>query len=364
MATPLSPSEAAKRLKAFNATKNAAHPSGSITKAAEALGMGPNRLSKWLRDRGIKTSRVPVTSRQQCLSAVQRFIKDHKKVPSRDEFQQSNSIGTKWKTHWVTWAEFLQDAGVVGDSTKMLVLDIETAPNRAYFWGPVYKQNINPDWIDANGYVLCWAAKWLGEEKVMFRRLVNKDHKNLLRGMHDLLDEAHAVIHYNGKKFDIPTLNKEFLTHGMNPPSPYKQVDLLKTMWDTFLFPSNKLDYIAQTLKIGEKLRHEGPELWLKCMGNDAEAWKKMEEYNRRDVSLTESLYYRLRPWIKGYPNRGAIDVLPVCPACGSFNYNQDGEHLAKVLKYARYQCADCGTWFRNNRAKRTVKAERFVAAV
>ena len=44
----------------------------------------------------------------------------------------------------------------------------------------------------------------------------------MIKGIHKLLDECDAVIHYNGSKFDIPTLNKEFLLHGLHPPAPYK----------------------------------------------------------------------------------------------------------------------------------------------
>lgn len=364
MAEAVSKEEYKRRVGAFEATKIAAHPSGSISKAAESLGIGPGRLSKWLRDRGIKTDRKPLKTIQQCKEALLRYIRDHKKVPSREEFIYRGGLGTLWRTHWPTWTEFLKDSGVISDPAKILILDIETAPNRAYFWGAVYKQNINPDWIDANGHVLCWAAKWLGAEEVLFSRLVNKNHRAMLMGMHKLLDEAHAVVHYNGQKFDIPTLNKEFLTHSMPPPAPYKQIDLLKTMWNAFLFPSNKLDYIAKTLKIGEKLRHEGPALWLKCMAGDKEAWTKMESYNRKDVELTEKLYMRLRPWIRGHPNVGSVSGSLACPTCGSFNFNRDGEHLAQVLKYARYQCSDCETWFRGTKTTTQRMPERFTAAV
>lgn len=236
-----------------------------------------------------------------------------------------------------------------GSDAKILLLDIETAPNKAYVWG-TYKQNINPDWIEAAGYVLCWTAKWLGSDEVLFKRLHGKNHKMLLDPMHKLLHEAHAVITYNGIKFDLPTLNKEFLVHGFKPPSPYKQIDLLQTMWRVFLFPNNKLDYICKALELGEKLRHDGPQMWLDCMDGDEKAWEKMEEYNRRDVVLLEKLYKELLPWIKGHPNVGAITGVPSCPNCGSEDYKQDRTHLALVLKYKRYQCGDCGTWFRGNK--------------
>ena len=86
--------------------------------------------------------------------------------------------------------------------------------------------------------------------------------KTMPKGIHGLLNDADAVVHYNGTKFDIPTLNKEFLLHSFNPPSPYKQIDLLRVVRSNFRFPSNKLDYVAQRLNLGKKHEHEGHELW------------------------------------------------------------------------------------------------------
>ena len=246
---------------------------------------------------------------------------------------------------------------------RLLLLDIETAPNLAYVWG-IWKQNINPEWIAANGYVLCWTAKWYGEDDIYFHRLRKGKPISLLNPIHRLLDEADAVIHYNGTSFDIPTLNKEFISHGMNPPSPYKEIDLLLTMRDRFRFPSNKLDYIAQTLKIGSKIRHAGPQLWLDCMADKAEAWKDMEAYNRQDVLLLEKLYEKLKPWIKRHPNVAAHDEVKACPTCGSEKIQRRGSMIASQLKYIRYQCQECSTWFRGVATVTTTKRTERVAQI
>ena len=246
------------------------------------------------------------------------------------------------------------------DDHRILLLDIETAPNRAYFWGGTWKVNINPDWIDADGYVLCWTAKWLGEEKATFLRLKDGKHKSLLGPIHRMLHEAHAVVHYNGTSFDIPTLNKEFLTHGFTPPSPYRQIDLLLTMREGFRFPNNKLDYICKSLEIGEKLRHEGPQLWMDCMDDKPEAWAKMEQYNRRDVELLEKLYRRLLPWIRKHPNRAALSGMEVCVYCASTNIKQDKTYTANQLTYKRFSCFDCGGWFRGTKSINPRNEKRF----
>lgn len=237
----------------------------------------------------------------------------------------------------------------------ILLLDIETSPNTAHIWG-LYNQNIGITQLMESSYVLCWAAKWLGEEEIMYSSVYDTSPKKMLRKIHNLLDEADAVIHYNGTRFDIPTLNKEFLLNKMPPPTPYKQIDLLKIARNQFKFPSNKLDYVAKALGVGQKIRHPGHELWVRCMNGDAEAWAIMEEYNKHDVRILEQVYYKLLPWIKNHPNQGLHTGNAVCPNCGGEHYQARGYALTKTMKYQRYQCKDCGTWFRNILAEKTVK--------
>jgi DNA polymerase elongation subunit (family B)/predicted RNA-binding Zn-ribbon protein involved in translation (DUF1610 family) len=232
---------------------------------------------------------------------------------------------------------------------KILLLDIETAPNVAYVWG-LFKENIPIQRMIDSGYVLCWAAKWLGEKEVMFDSVYKSKAKTMLKRVHKLLDEADAVIHYYGTKFDIPTLNKEFLIYRMTPPSSYRQIDLFNTAKGRFRFASNKLDYIAAQLGVGQKHKHQGFELWVKCMNNDPDAWKEMEKYNKQDVVLLESVYEVFKPWIKNHPNVGlyADSDNPVCPACGSHQVVRRGYAFTTGGKYQRYCCTSCGHWSRS----------------
>ena len=162
----------------------------------------------------------------------------------------------------------------------------------------------------------------------------------------ELLDEADAVVHYNGARFDIPTLNREFLMLGMTPPSPYHQIDLLRVVRSSFRFLSNKLDYVAQQLGVGGKVQHKGMDMWRECMEGDPISWAKMEEYNVEDVFLLERLYPLLLPWIKNHPNHALYqdNTRPVCPNCGSEHVNKQGIETTKTLHYQRYKCMGCGT--------------------
>ena len=245
---------------------------------------------------------------------------------------------------------------------KILLLDIETSPNTAYVWG-LYNQNIPITGIIDSSSVMCYAAKWFGEEDVYFDSIMENSHKRMLAGIHSLLDDADVVVHYNGSRFDIPTLNKEFILYNFVPPSPYKQVDLLKVARNQFKFASNKLDYVAQELGLGKK--HETRfHLWVDCMNKDPDAWEQMKDYNINDVILLEEVYNRFLPWIKNHPSHGLYKRDAVCPKCGSSNYQARGWAYTTACKYRRYQCKDCGGWFKTiHREQEEKTIERFTNA-
>ncbi|MGL5936212.1 MAG: ribonuclease H-like domain-containing protein [Cetobacterium sp.] len=233
---------------------------------------------------------------------------------------------------------------------RILLLDIETAPNLAHVWG-IWQQNIAPNQLLEASYVLCWAAKWLDEPAIFFDSIHRSPPKQMLKRIHALLDEADSVIHYNGTKFDIPTINKEFLLYGMTQPAPYKQMDLLKVTRQQFKFPSNKLDYIAQALGVGKKVKHEGHELWLKCMDRDANAWVRMERYNKGDVKLLERVYHRLLPWMRTHTNQSVFEGREQsCPNCGSSHHQARGWAYTNQGRYRRFQCTACRSWFRSTK--------------
>jgi DNA polymerase elongation subunit (family B) len=232
---------------------------------------------------------------------------------------------------------------------RILLLDIETAPNVAYVWG-LFDQNIAHGQLEESSYVLCWSAKWLGDEALDFASCQSrKNYVPMLKKIHGLLSEADIVVHYYGSKFDIPVLNKEFVKCGIMPPSPYKQIDLKLVAARAFKFESNKLDYIAESLGFGKKIKTDF-QLWVDCMKGHATAWKNMEAYNRHDVRLLEKVYDRLLPWIERHPTYGAYIGGLCCPRCGATKIQKRGEEVTRVATYARYQCQKCAGWFRDNK--------------
>lgn len=232
---------------------------------------------------------------------------------------------------------------------KILHLDIETAPTNVYTWS-LWPKFVSPSDVQQAGYTLCWAAMWEGSREVMFGDCNEED--SFIHRVWELLDEADAVVHYNGTKFDIPTLFKEFVKVGLPPPSQFHQIDLLKTVRKQFKFESNKLDYVCQQLGLGAKTQHKGMSLWYGCMEDDPKSWKIMEKYNKQDVKLLRKLYRYILPWIHNHPNVGMyVDdpKKPTCTNCGSTNVVRKGTQFnTKAVSYERLTCKSCGTPLRS----------------
>lgn len=231
---------------------------------------------------------------------------------------------------------------------KVLTVDIETMPHLGYFWDR-WKQDINMIQIREFKRACCFSAKWLDSDEVMYFSEFHDGHETMVREAYRLLDEADVLVTYNGKTFDVPHLETEMiLLDNKLVPSPYQHLDLYQIVKRRFKFPSNKLDDVAKSLEIGQKVSHTGFQLWIDCMNGSIEAWSKMREYNKQDVVLTEQLYLILRPWIKTHPNMNVMneDEVEGCTRCGSINYQKRGTYATTFGTKQQFWCKDCGGWF------------------
>lgn len=231
-------------------------------------------------------------------------------------------------------------------------------------WG-LWNQNLNPGNIVGNSEVLCWSAKWYGEDTTYFSSVEMTTKKKMLKEIYKLLEEADAVVSYNGVSFDLKILNKEFALQGWARPSPYKNIDMLKVVRSQFRFTSNKLSYIGPMFGLGGKVKHGGHQLWLDCMNpksaNYKESWAIMEEYNIQDVNLLEELYDKLKGWVPNHPSHSALQNDHVCPNCGGHDLQKRGTAITTTLSYQRWQCKDCGAWSRSKIANKADRSKQLV---
>ena len=236
---------------------------------------------------------------------------------------------------------------------KVLILDIENAPMLSYHWG-VWQQNIGaPMRLEDNrSYMMSIAMKWLGEDKIHYFETRTEDDSNLVKETLKFLEEADIVIAHNGKKFDMKKINAYAIMNGLNPPSPYRQIDTLVEARKHFAFERNTLAHLADALKCAPKLDHakfKGFDLWKECMAGNEEAWEEMKKYNIQDINTLEEVYLKMRPYIKAHPNMATLgnSFEKRCTACNSKKIREDGYSVTNVSKFRRYKCEVCGSFSR-----------------
>lgn len=231
---------------------------------------------------------------------------------------------------------------------KLLYIDIEWAPAVAYVWR-MYDENISPDQLVDPGGMLCFCAHWEGSKEFMFFSEWEHGRSGMALAAKELLEEADAVVHYNGDKYDLPKITGEIMLAGLSPPPPVTSIDVLKTV-KKMGFVMNRLAYIAPLLKVGAKEKHEGFRLWRRVLEGDPKAQAKMKKYCIQDVRVLARLYKKVKPFIKTHPHMGLTKH--ECGACGSNNVQKRGVRRTKHYIIQRTQCQSCGAWGEGSRQK------------
>ena len=235
---------------------------------------------------------------------------------------------------------------------KVLFYDIETSPIIGYTWG-VWQQDvvqIKEDW-----QILTIAWKWIGDKKVSvigqddlpgYKPGVNNDLE-ITKVLRELLDQADIVVAHNGNQFDQKKVRTRIVIHGLEPPSPFKQLDTKQIAKQYFAFTRNNLKWIAKDLQVAQKGDPGGFETWEGCLAGDKKAWKHMKKYNKQDIPPLEDIYLKFRPWVHNHPNMARLgdrpDACPKCFAVGTMT--RQGYKRTTVGKKPQYKCTSCGGW-------------------
>ena len=246
------------------------------------------------------------------------------------------------------------------DKQKILFLDIETAPLRAFVWSR-WKQNVSLSQTISEWFMISWSAKWLNDDYVYSdvlspREAVGEDDKRICNSLWYILNEADTVVTHNGISFDHKKINTRFLLNDLMPTKPFRIIDTLRVIKENFAFSSNKLDNLLIQFNLPRKL-HTNFELWSDCLAGSLEALTEMETYNKNDVVTLEKAFGRLKPWIKNFPNyvlyNGLSDAM-VCPTCGDIHLSDIGYYTTGVSKYKMYRCDNCKSISKLRKSEKT----------
>jgi len=235
---------------------------------------------------------------------------------------------------------------------KVLFFDIEVSPIKAVVW------NLQPRWIAENqvteyGRIICFAAKWLGTDEIIYEETRTKNDKRVTKELIRLFDQADVVCGHNSQSFDVGWVTARALGHGINPPSPFKSADTYRIAKREFKLPRNSLSFLAEYLKVSPKSKHSafpGMELWTECEKGNKEAWAEMKAYCIQDVETQEQVYYKLRAWDSNKQTNLSVfrkDTIPACPQCGSVNIQRAQDIFTGTQIYNGYRCLNCKSWSR-----------------
>lgn len=224
---------------------------------------------------------------------------------------------------------------------KVLFIDIEWAPATAYVWR-MWDENVSPEQLIDAGGMLCFCAHFDGRKEFLFYSKWEHGQKGMAAAAKKMLEEADAVVTYNGDKYDLPKIQGEILLAGLTPPPPPTSIDVLKAV-KKFGFVMNRLAYIGPLLGAGAKLKHEGFHLWKEVLQGSTIAQAKMRKYCIQDVKVLKSVYHRVRPFIVKHPHMGLTKTQ--CGNCQSKNVQSRGYRRTKTARIQRVQCVACGAW-------------------
>jgi hypothetical protein len=190
-------------------------------------------------------------------------------------------------------------------------------------WRVGYKINIDSENILKERAIICIGWKWEGEKEA--HTLCwdeNHSDKAMLEKFLEVANEADELVHHNGDKFDLPWFKTRCLFHGLQTFPDYKSSDTLQWARRKFYFNSNRLNYIAQYLGLGGKIKTEFG-LWKSIVLDKCpKALKSMSDYCKRDVILLEQVWKRLESHVTVKTHAGVLLGSDnwTCPRTGSKN--------------------------------------------
>jgi DNA polymerase elongation subunit (family B) len=229
---------------------------------------------------------------------------------------------------------------------RRLFFDIETSPNIGFFWEAGWKKQIDYSNIIHERKVICICYKWEEEKETHFLTWDRKQcDRAMLQKFVGVANTATELVGHNGDKFDLAWIRTRCLFHKIDMFPTYTTFDTLKISRSKFKFNSNRLNYIAQYLGIGGKIKTDF-NLWKDIVLNkDQKAMDKMVKYCQKDVVLLEKVFSRIRSHVPHKSHYGVIfgQDKGSCPECGSDDLIINNRRTtASGVKKIQYICKTC----------------------
>jgi hypothetical protein len=201
----------------------------------------------------------------------------------------------------------------VRTDANILYLDTEISKSLYFNYGAkVPSKYLRIDDIVQEYYMICWAASYVGQDKVFSSCVTSGqakkwDDKSILSKLRGLMEAADIIAGHNVDAYDVKRINTRFLLNGLEPVIGKKTLDTLKIARAKFTFESNKLDYISQRLGFRGKDNITNDD-WLKIVKTgDAETLRKVDTYCQGDVTNGKKVLEKLMKYSGKRKDYGAV---------------------------------------------------------
>ena len=228
---------------------------------------------------------------------------------------------------------------------KILFYDIETRPLLAYIWR-LGEQVVYHHQLAKWGYrydIICISYAWDDGKpaKTLHWGYKEQDSSRVIRAFDEIIKQATVTIGKNSDKFDVKHINTQRLLQNLPALPQWMDYtdDVEKQLRKHFVFPSYSLDYVSKELGLGGKVKMEFQN-WIDIVEKKNEAsFRKMLEYNRKDVEDTRAIWNRIKPHIKPKLNMATFHGEARCINCGSANLKKDGTRCRGKVRYQMFFC-------------------------
>src|SRR5690606_30846370 len=200
----------------------------------------------------------------------------------------------------------------------IMAYDIECAPALVWTYD-LWPKAIGIDQIVEHPRMVSFAAQFEQDGKrksMVYRSEFHHGRTEMLDTLHGMFDKADIVMGWNNRSFDDTYVMGEFALEGMERPSPFQSIDLMRVEKKHFRLMSRKLDYAARRFVDDQKDGVNALKIWREIKsaeGRVAESsgeereqaerhlkrlWDKFARYNKQDVALLWKVRDEFLPWV------------------------------------------------------------------
>lgn len=237
---------------------------------------------------------------------------------------------------------------------KILALDVEMSYNISYHydqWG------VNIPWsrIKQRQFMICAAWQWVGEKKRHAVSILDdpkrfkSDHTDdyhVVKTLWDLMNQADAVLAYNGIGFDFKEILTAAAKHDLGPLHNFVPLDPFRIAKAKFRFKGgNSLANLCDFFGLPQKSKVEEKD-WIGATEGNVQSIKKIVKYNLDDLPPLLGIWEKIKPYVPSKLNMNLfVDPITqpeVCAHCGGAELEQHRVRHFKITG-ARYQykCKD-----------------------